>query len=121
MCVCVSVCVCVLCAVGKVNKVCRDHIGLLVLGVFNASIPASEIRNEFSFAEEMNRVAFHSGHAARPGEDRSARWKSWRDEVKPLEMGAHVSFVCTRYVAVDDDDDDDDDDDNDNANPSSSS
>ncbi len=34
-------------AVGKVIKVAADFIGLLVLGVFNASIAADSIRPEF--------------------------------------------------------------------------
>ncbi|KAJ3301293.1 hypothetical protein HDU76_005786, partial [Blyttiomyces sp. JEL0837] len=39
--------------VGVVNKVSPDHIGLLVHGVFNASIPADHIRrNEFIWKEK---------------------------------------------------------------------
>ncbi|KAJ3051961.1 hypothetical protein HK097_007050, partial [Rhizophlyctis rosea] len=39
--------------VGVVNKVSPDHIGLLVHGVFNASIPADQIRkNEFYWDED---------------------------------------------------------------------
>lgn len=37
--------------VGTVKKQNRDYIGLLVYGVFNASIPSSQIRKEFSWHE----------------------------------------------------------------------
>ncbi|KAJ3028312.1 hypothetical protein HDV00_010471 [Rhizophlyctis rosea] len=41
--------------VGVVNKVSPDHIGLLVHGVFNASIPADQIRkNEFQWDDDEN-------------------------------------------------------------------
>ena len=93
-----SLCVCVSCAVGKVNKVCRDHIGLLVLGIFNASILANEIRNEYTYTEEIQPAPFHPIHAS-GGSVKKLQWKSSRDGVKPLEIGAHVSFVCTRYVS----------------------
>lgn len=43
-----------MCLVGVVNKVSPDHIGLLVHGVFNASIPADNIRKrELEWDEDL--------------------------------------------------------------------
>lgn len=38
--------------VGVVNKQSSDHIGLLVYGIFNASIPSAAIRDAFSWHEQ---------------------------------------------------------------------
>lgn len=40
-------------AVGKVNKVGDDYLGLLVMGVFNAAIAADQIRREFKCHSEV--------------------------------------------------------------------
>ncbi|MCO5590852.1 hypothetical protein L7F22_044827 [Adiantum nelumboides] len=37
---------------GKVNKIEEDYIGVLVLGLFNAAIGVSDIRNGFHFIEQ---------------------------------------------------------------------
>lgn len=39
--------------VGTVNKVGSDHIGLLVEGTWNASIPRSNIPNQYEFDTEL--------------------------------------------------------------------
>ncbi|KAI5076114.1 hypothetical protein GOP47_0008179 [Adiantum capillus-veneris] len=38
---------------GKVNKIAEDYIGVLVLGLFNAAIGVSDIRNGFHYLEEV--------------------------------------------------------------------
>ncbi len=38
--------------VGKVNKQSPDHIGMLIYGVFNASISASNLEHEFEWNEQ---------------------------------------------------------------------
>ncbi len=49
-------------AVGRVNKVGEDYLGLLVLGVFNASVGAKDIRHTFkrdAMVGDMHYVCVH--------------------------------------------------------------
>jgi DNA-directed RNA polymerase subunit E'/Rpb7 len=78
-----SVCVCVLycntlVVVGRVVQVGFDHIGIVVHGAFSVSIPASNIRSEFTRDTTQDR--FRS---------------SASDLV--IEVGSFVKFVVTSY------------------------
>ncbi|KAJ3383485.1 hypothetical protein HDU92_004101 [Lobulomyces angularis] len=52
--------------VGIVNKVSQDHVGVLVHGVFNASIPKSNL-NDAYFTLENNSWKFEKIHTIKPG------------------------------------------------------
>lgn len=61
---------------GRVTKVGADYIGLLVLGVLNASIPRSHVRPEL---------------VCRPAPP-PLRWHSTRHPGHTIEVGSHVRF-----------------------------
>lgn len=67
-----------------VNKVSPDHIGLLVLGVFNASIPSDQIRKgEFEWdSDEFKWIRKDADHTG-------------------LEPGSVIRFSVKEYVDVD--------------------
>lgn len=68
---------------GIVNKVSPDHIGLLIYGVFNASIPSDQIRkSEFAWDSE--------GHT----------WMRRDDTQTPLEPGSIFRFTVKEYVLL---------------------
>lgn len=67
--------------VGKVIKVANDFIGLLVLGLFNASIPADQIRSEFKF---------NNGQSA---------WISKKKPEHRLQVGTEVKFKVVRLLS----------------------
>jgi hypothetical protein len=53
---------------GIVNKVSSDHIGVLVLGVFNASIPADQIRKkEFKWDPASHQWSTNTEYSIRQG------------------------------------------------------
>lgn len=41
---------------GKVNKVEKDYIGVIVLGIFNAAIACTDIREEFCYQENVDGI-----------------------------------------------------------------
>lgn len=47
--------------VGRVIKVATDFIGLLVLGIFNASIAADSIRSEFKYSMAVSAPGHRQG------------------------------------------------------------
>ena len=53
---------CLLLPVGRVIKIGADYIGLLVLGVFNASIAAEHIRKEFRCHRQVSPHTWAHGH-----------------------------------------------------------
>jgi hypothetical protein len=61
-------------AVGTVNKVATDFIGLLVLGFINAQIGAGEVRGEFKLAQQ------------------SMEWVSSRNPLAKIGVGCEVAF-----------------------------
>lgn len=70
---------------GQVNKQSADHIGLLIYGVFNASIPASKIRKDF----EWNPLA-------------NAGMGCWilRSTGEMVEDDCELSFLVDEYAAI---------------------
>mmetsp|Transcript_8354 Transcript_8354/g.16076 ORF Transcript_8354/g.16076 Transcript_8354/m.16076 type:complete len:178 (-) Transcript_8354:130-663(-) len=64
--------------VGKVNKIGEDFIGLLILGVFNATIPKSDIGEEYKCKMD----------------DQS--WLHIKDSSKSITIGSNVCFIVTR-------------------------
>ncbi|KAG1664701.1 hypothetical protein FOA52_006676 [Chlamydomonas sp. UWO 241] len=64
--------------VGRVIKVAGDFIGLLVLGVFNASIAADAVRPEFK---------------CKPG---ALKWTSKKDSSRDIEVGCDVRFQVVK-------------------------
>ena len=67
--------------VGKVIKVANDFIGLLVLGLFNASIPSDQIRSEFKYD--------HSQSA----------WISKKRPEHRLQVGTEVKFKVVKLMS----------------------
>lgn len=84
MCVCVSVdCfddIDMYELVGRVVQVGFDHIGLVVHGIFNASIPASNIRAEFTRDSTQDRFQCASAGG------------------QSIELGSFVWFIVDSYV-----------------------
>ncbi|KAI8904175.1 hypothetical protein DFJ77DRAFT_552301 [Powellomyces hirtus] len=73
--------------IGVVNKVSNDHIGLLVHGIFNASIPSDKIRrNEFRYSEEEEAWK-------QPQSDNSSS-----SSVVVLGVGAVVRFTVVELI-----------------------
>jgi len=67
--------------VGKVNKVSADHIGLLLYGVVNASIPSDKIRKK-NFKWDENSFA----------------WKETFGERRKICNGCVMRFTIVEYV-----------------------
>ncbi|CAA17787.1 DNA-directed RNA polymerase I subunit rpa43 [Schizosaccharomyces pombe] len=62
------------CLEGKINLVSPSHIGLLILGIFNASIPRKSIPKDWIFiepdtTEEQGRWKTNDGNILEPGKD----------------------------------------------------
>lgn len=86
--------------VGVVNKVSPDHIGLLVLGVFNASIPARNIRSpEFEW-DQVNAQWARAGYSSTPEAN---------DTTAPMAPSAKApAGAGTKITFADSDDEDND-------------
>ena len=67
--------------VGKVIKVANDFIGILVLGLFNASIPADQIRGEFKYTSSQS------------------AWISKKRPEHRLEVGCEVKFKVSKLLS----------------------
>jgi len=65
--------------IGIVNQVGADHIGLLVLGIFNASIPLQNIRKEFIRQEDTE------------------KWQSTRNIESSIEVGVVILFDIINF------------------------
>jgi len=70
--------------VGKVNHLGEDHIGLLVMGVFNASIEKSDIFSSYYFDKE------------------GQVWKTDDNEYESIQEGQEIMFKVTRLHSVND-------------------
>jgi len=69
--------------VGKVNKVSADHIGLLLYGVVNASIPSDKIRKK-NFKWDENSFA----------------WKETFGDRRKICNGCVMRFTIVEYVQL---------------------
>lgn len=67
--------------VGKVIKVANDFIGIHVLGLFNASIPADQIRGEFKYTSSQS------------------AWISKKRPEHRLEVGCEVKFKVSKLLS----------------------
>lgn len=65
-------------AAGKVIQIGNDYIGLVLLGLYNASIPAKSIRKEFSFDKD------------------AGEWRSSKHPSHVIGVGSHVRFTVDR-------------------------
>ncbi|KAI8817579.1 uncharacterized protein EV422DRAFT_219076 [Fimicolochytrium jonesii] len=85
--------------VGVVNKVSSDHIGLLVHGVFNASIPSGKIRlDEFKYFEEAGDGTTEEGHGGGVWRRASADG----DPAISIGVGSVVRFTVAELVKAND-------------------
>ena len=95
------------CAVGRVNLVGADHVGLLVCNAFNVSISRENIRKDLRFVETVRlrrppqRWRAGSPPASRQafGGDDRARLESTRDRAHVISSGMDVLFTvkgCAR-------------------------
>eukprot|EP00897_Mesotaenium_endlicherianum_P003285 jgi/Mesen1/2985/ME000176S02021 len=76
---------------GEVNAVGHDFIGLLVLGLFNASIPEQNLDgNWFYKEEEEDERGAAKGH-----------WGSYEDGRHVIDIGTHVRFVVASVQTID--------------------
>ena len=66
------------------NKVCREYIGLIVMGCFNASIRRDAIREEFRYEEDEGAGLLASS--------------SWRSRDASISAGTDVVFVIDGCV-----------------------
>ena len=89
------------CAVGRVNMVGADHVGLLVCNAFNVSISRENIRKDLRFVETVRlrrppqRWRAGSPPASRQafGGDDRARLESTRDRAHVISSGMDVLFT----------------------------
>ncbi|KAL3685482.1 hypothetical protein R1sor_003504 [Riccia sorocarpa] len=65
---------------GKVNKVEKDYIGVVVLGLFNAAIGVSDIREDLYYNESPN----------------GREWVSESDERHSVKLGSIIRFSVKR-------------------------
>ena len=82
------------CAEGRVNKVCSEYIGLVVMGTFNASIRRDEIPEDFRFLEEQASKGPSSSFLGR------SSWTSRSKEWHSISTGTDVVFVVDGYAVM---------------------
>ena len=82
------------CAEGRVNKVCSEYIGLVVMGTFNASIRRDEIPEDFRFLEGQASKGPSSSFLGR------SSWTSRSKEWHSISTGTDVVFVVDGYAVM---------------------
>ncbi|KAL3900799.1 MAG: hypothetical protein SGCHY_001079 [Lobulomycetales sp.] len=65
---------------GRVSKICREHVGLLIHGSFNASISSDELANMYTW------------------DDGSESWRSKADSGVSISTGSSLEFLVKRFV-----------------------
>lgn len=97
-------------AVGRINKLAPDYIGMLVLGAFNAVVHKDQLQGKFEFEKQVldcpqliRKDIYHRPSRGQSSHSQSALlqggvWVQSSDTSCRLKAGSMVKFAIQRYA-----------------------